>query len=220
VHCDFAVLLWQAGSGTRRLGKRPAKVADPLDDSESNLPTLAVSGILQGPGLFHKSFLWLALHLRRIFWRADCYCSPAKRTRSSSFGRLVSPRGPTILPPTVYSLKEFRRHGMAKKQKDSKSSETSIQIQPIGDRVVVEREESESVTAGGIVLPDIAKDKPTRGKIISVGDGRPKKDGTRTPLQVKVGDRVLFTSYAGEQFKLGDRELLLMHEEDILAVFE
>ncbi|MGA2032365.1 MAG: co-chaperone GroES [Thermoguttaceae bacterium] len=109
---------------------------------------------------------------------------------------------------------------MAKKQKDSKSSETSIQIQPIGDRVVVEREESESVTAGGIVLPDIAKDKPTRGKIISVGDGRPKKDGTRTPLQVKVGDRVLFTSYAGEQFKLGDRELLLMHEEDILAVFE
>ena len=96
----------------------------------------------------------------------------------------------------------------------------NIKLQPLGDRVVVEREESETITAGGIVLPDTAKDKPTRGKVISVGEGRLMKDGTRSPLQVKVGDRVLFTSYAGEQFKLGDRELLLMREEDILAVIE
>jgi chaperonin GroES len=112
---------------------------------------------------------------------------------------------------------------MAKKQqspKESKSTDGNVKLQPLGDRVVVEREESETKTAGGIVLPDTAKDKPTRGKVISVGDGRLAKDGARIPLQVKVGDRVLFTSYAGEQFKLGDRELLLMHEEDILAVID
>jgi chaperonin GroES len=107
---------------------------------------------------------------------------------------------------------------MAKKDKKETSSEEKVQLQPLGDRVVVEREESEAVTAGGIVLPDSAKDKPTRGTIISVGEGRLNKDGKRTALQVKAGDRVLFTSYAGEQFKLGDRDLLLMREDDILAV--
>jgi chaperonin GroES len=94
----------------------------------------------------------------------------------------------------------------------------NIRLQPLGDRVVVERDESEKVTAGGIVLPDNAKDKPTRGTIISVGDGRVLKDGTRNKLQVKAGDRVLFSSYAGDTFKLGTRELLLLREEDILAV--
>ena len=108
---------------------------------------------------------------------------------------------------------------MAKKQQtETRAAAEKIQLQPLGDRVVVEREESETMTAGGIVLPDTAKDKPTRGKVISVGEGRLNKDGTRTALQVKVGDRVLFTSYAGEQFKLGDRDLLLMREDDILAV--
>jgi len=110
---------------------------------------------------------------------------------------------------------------MAKRKEDvgTKAPATGkIKIEPLGDRVVVEREESETVTAGGIVLPDTAKDKPTRGKVVSVGAGRMMKDGTRAPLQVKAGDRVLFSSYAGEPFKLGDRELLLMHEEDILAV--
>ncbi|MBN2476147.1 MAG: co-chaperone GroES [Pirellulales bacterium] len=106
---------------------------------------------------------------------------------------------------------------MAKKKK---STSDKIKIQPLGDRVVVEREEAEAVTAGGIVLPDAAKDKPSRGKVISVGEGRLLDDGTRKGLQVKPGDRVLFSSYAGEQFKLGDQELLLMREEDILAVIE
>jgi chaperonin GroES len=110
---------------------------------------------------------------------------------------------------------------MAKKQtKETRTGDEKIQLQPLGDRVVVEREESETMTAGGIVLPDSAKDKPTRGTIISVGEGRLNKDGKRTASQVKAGDRVLFTSYAGEQFKLGDRELLLMREDDILAVIE
>lgn len=96
-----------------------------------------------------------------------------------------------------------------------------MKIQPLGDRVVVEREEAKEKTAGGIVLPDTAKDKPQRGKVIAVGDGRITKDGKRRPLQVKVGDHVLFTSYAGDEFKLnGDQKVLLMREDDILAVIE
>lgn len=105
---------------------------------------------------------------------------------------------------------------MAKKK--APSDPTKIKLQPLGDRLVVERDESETVTTGGIVLPDSAKDKPTRGKVISVGEGRMLKDGTRCPLQVKAGDRVLFTTYAGDTFKLGTRELLLLSESDVLAV--
>jgi chaperonin GroES len=96
-----------------------------------------------------------------------------------------------------------------------------MKLQPLGDRVVVEREEAQEKTAGGIVLPDTAKDKPQRGKVVAVGEGRVTKDGKRRPLQVKVGDRVLFTSYAGEEVPF-DREkrTLLMREDDILAVIE
>ena len=108
---------------------------------------------------------------------------------------------------------------MAKK-KAAKKSGGKLKLQPLGDRVVVERDESEEVTAGGIVLPDSAKDKPTRGKVISVGDGRLLDDGTRAPFQVKVGDHVWFSTYAGEVFEMDDRELVLMREEDILAVIE
>jgi chaperonin GroES len=97
---------------------------------------------------------------------------------------------------------------------------SDVKIQPLGDRVVVEREESESKTAGGIVLPDSAKDKPSRGKVIAIGDGRLLEDGSRSKLQVKVGDHVLFTSYAPEVIKINDEELLLMREDDILAVIE
>jgi chaperonin GroES len=109
---------------------------------------------------------------------------------------------------------------MATATKTKQKSSAKIQLQPLGDRVVVEREESEGRTAGGIVLPDSAKDKPARGRVKSVGDGRLLDDGTRGKLQVKVGDRVLFSSYAGEVFKVGDQELLLMREDDILAIFE
>ena len=107
---------------------------------------------------------------------------------------------------------------MAKKKEESKSTKGTLELQPLGDRVVLEREESEQVTSGGIVLPDTAKDKPTRGKVVHVGQGRLSKDGKRIPLQVKEGDRVLFSAYAGDTFKLGDRELLLLREEDILAI--
>jgi chaperonin GroES len=93
-------------------------------------------------------------------------------------------------------------------------------LQPLGERVVLERDESEEKTAGGILLPDTAKDKPARGKIVSVDNGRLLDDGTRSAMQVKVGDRVIFSSYAGETFKVDDRELLLMREDDILAILE
>jgi chaperonin GroES len=95
----------------------------------------------------------------------------------------------------------------------------SMNLKPLGDRVVVEREEAKGTTAGGIVLPDTAKDKPQKGKVIAVGEGRVTKDGKRRELQVKAGDVVLFTSYAGEEFKLeGEGKVLLMREDDILAV--
>ena len=97
---------------------------------------------------------------------------------------------------------------------------TKVKLQPLGDRVVVEREESEEKTAGGILLPDSAQDKPARGRVVSVGNGRLLDDGTRGELQVKVGDRVIFSSYAGETFKVDEDELLLMREDDILAVIE
>ncbi len=81
-----------------------------------------------------------------------------------------------------------------------------MSLLPLGDRLVVQREESEERTAGGILLPDSAKDKPTRGRVISVGDGRMLDSGSRAPLQVKAGDRVLFTSYAGEQIEVDGEE--------------
>jgi chaperonin GroES len=108
----------------------------------------------------------------------------------------------------------------ATKEKEKKPAKVQLKLQPLGDRVVVKRESSEERTAGGIVLPDTAKEKPSRGVVQAVGNGRLLDDGTRSALQVKVGDRVLFSSWAGETFKVGDEELLLMREEDILAVLE
>ena len=99
-------------------------------------------------------------------------------------------------------------------------SKTKIKLQPLGDRVVVRREDAETTTSGGIVLPDSAQDKPARGTIVSVGDGRLLDSGNRGELQVKVGDRVIFSSYAGETFKVNDQELLLMREDDILEIVE
>ena len=109
---------------------------------------------------------------------------------------------------------------MSTATKPKKKSSSALKLQPLGDRVVVERESAEEKTAGGIVLPDTAKDKPTRGTVMAVGDGRLTDDGKRHPLQVKVGDKVLFTSYAPETIRIADEELLLMREEDILAVIE
>jgi chaperonin GroES len=109
---------------------------------------------------------------------------------------------------------------MATATKEKKPAKTQVKLQPLGDRVVVRRESSEGRTAGGIVLPDSAKEKPQRGVVESIGNGKLLDDGSRGKLQVRVGDRVLFTAWAGETFKLGDDELLLMREEDILAILD
>lgn len=101
-----------------------------------------------------------------------------------------------------------------------KRAPAKINLQPLGDRIVVKRDESDEKTEGGIYLPDSAKDKPTRGTIISVGDGRLLDDGSRGEMQVQVGDQVLFTSYAGENIQIGDDEYLLMSESDVLAVLD
>ena len=94
-------------------------------------------------------------------------------------------------------------------------------LTPIGDRIVVRREAAEEKTAGGILLPDTAKNKPQRGTVLAVGPGKLKPDGTRAEMQLKVGDKVLFTSWAGDEFKESRGEnILLMREEDVLAVLD
>jgi chaperonin GroES len=95
-----------------------------------------------------------------------------------------------------------------------------MKIRPLADRVLVQRLEAETKTAGGIVLPDTAKEKPQRGKIVAVGKGKVLDDGTVRKMQVKKGDTVLFTSYAGTDVKIDGKEHLIMHESDILAVIE
>ncbi|HHI68294.1 MAG TPA: co-chaperone GroES [Planctomycetes bacterium] len=93
-------------------------------------------------------------------------------------------------------------------------------IKPLGDHVLVQRVEAQETTKGGIVLPDTAKEKPREGIVKALGDGRLLDNGERVPLQVKEGDRVLFSSYAGTEVKIGGEEYLVMSEEDILAVIE
>jgi chaperonin GroES len=97
-----------------------------------------------------------------------------------------------------------------------------MNIRPLGDRIVVRRFEAEEKTAGGILLPDNAKNKPQKGEVLAVGPGKLMKDGTRRPLQVKAGDTVLFTMWAGDEFRGQERRenILLMHEEDVLAVLD
>jgi len=95
-----------------------------------------------------------------------------------------------------------------------------MKIRQLSDKVMVERIEAEGKTAGGIVLPDTAKEKPQRGKIVAVGEGKLLEDGTRKAVQVKKGDLVLFTSYAGTEIKVDGKEYLIMDESDIMAVIE
>lgn len=95
-----------------------------------------------------------------------------------------------------------------------------MKTKPIGEKLLVKRLEAEDKTAGGIVLPETAKEKPKEGKIIALGDGKLLDNGKRAKFQVKKGDRVVFSSYAGTEVKIGTEEYLLMSEDDILAVIE
>lgn len=95
-----------------------------------------------------------------------------------------------------------------------------MKVEPLGDKVVIKRLEAEETTAGGIVLPDSARDQPSQGRVLSVGDGRLLADGSRAPHQVKEGDRVVFLSYAGTEIKVAEETLLILSESDILAILD
>jgi chaperonin GroES len=95
-----------------------------------------------------------------------------------------------------------------------------MRVIPLGDKVVVKRLEAEERTAGGIVLPDAAREQPRQGRVLSVGDGRLLKDGTRVACQVHEGDRVIFSSWAGTEIKVANEDVLIMREEDILAILD
>ncbi|MDP6370592.1 MAG: co-chaperone GroES [Planctomycetota bacterium] len=98
------------------------------------------------------------------------------------------------------------------------SNTTATQIRPLGDRVLVQRVEAEEKTAGGILLPESAKEKPKEGKIIAVGEGRTLDNGERSTFSVKEGDTVLFSSYAGTEVKYQGEEYMIMREDDILGI--
>jgi chaperonin GroES len=93
-----------------------------------------------------------------------------------------------------------------------------LNIRPLGDKVILKRIEAEAKTAGGIVLPDSAKEKPKRGVVLAVGNGRLLDDGSRSEMQIKKNDEVLFTSYAGTEIKMGGEDYMIMDESDILGV--
>jgi chaperonin GroES len=95
-----------------------------------------------------------------------------------------------------------------------------MKLRPLHDRVIVRRLEEEEKTAGGIIIPDTAKEKPQQGKVLAFGKGRFLQNGQIIPLIVKEGDRVLFARYAGSEVKVEGEELLIMREDDILAIFE
>ena len=103
-------------------------------------------------------------------------------------------------------------------QKTATTSSRKGRIRPLGDRVLVKRAEAEERTAGGILLPESAKDKPKEGSVISIGEGKLLDTGERSTFSVSVGDRILFSSYAGTEVKYGGEEYLIMREEDILGI--
>jgi chaperonin GroES len=94
----------------------------------------------------------------------------------------------------------------------------SLQVRPLHDRILVKRTAEDDVTAGGIIIPDSAKEKPYKGEIVAAGNGRILEDGTVLPLEVKVGDSILFGKYAGTELKLEGAEYIMMREDDVLGV--
>ncbi|MGH8199906.1 MAG: co-chaperone GroES [Steroidobacteraceae bacterium] len=95
-----------------------------------------------------------------------------------------------------------------------------MKIRPLHDRVIVKRLEEERTSPGGIVIPDTAAEKPIRGKIVAVGNGKILEDGKVRPLDIKVGDKILFGKYSGTEVKVDGEELVVMREEDVMAVLE
>ena len=122
-----------------------------------------------------------------------------------------------------HSLRETAKFG--KKQSNNWCGETDkeakvvtkVNLQPLGERIVIKPMEQESTTKGGIFLPDTAKEKPQEGEIVAAGPGRVTDDGTRIPMELSVGDKVIYSKYAGTEYKDGDDEYLILRESDVLA---
>lgn len=95
-----------------------------------------------------------------------------------------------------------------------------MKLKPLGDRVLVKAAEEKEVKVGGIIIPDTAKEKPQEGVVVAVGPGKLDDKGSRVPMNIKAGDRVLYGKYSGSEVKIGDEELMIMHEEDIYGVLE
>ncbi|MDE0884235.1 MAG: co-chaperone GroES [Myxococcota bacterium] len=95
-----------------------------------------------------------------------------------------------------------------------------MKIRPLQDRILVKRVEEEAKTAGGIIIPDTAKEKPQEGKVVATGNGKVADDGNLTPLEVKPGDRILFSKYAGTEVNIESEEHLIIREEDVLGILE
>ncbi|RMG65744.1 MAG: co-chaperone GroES [Calditrichaeota bacterium] len=93
-----------------------------------------------------------------------------------------------------------------------------MKLRPLGTHIIVRRLENEEKTPGGIIIPDTAKEKSQRGEVIAVGNGRVLKNGRRVPLDVREGDRILFSKYAGEEFKINGNEYVILEEDDVLAI--
>jgi chaperonin GroES len=108
----------------------------------------------------------------------------------------------------------FKNYSQARKENES------MKLRPLQDRIIVKRLEEENVTAGGILIPDTAKEKPQRGEIVNVGKGKVTEDGKVLPMDVKPGDKVLFGKYAGTEIKIEGEDYLIMREDDILGVIE
>ena len=163
-------------------------------------------------------------HVSGVFGH-KCFPASDLHTDITCLARGLLRRGPASIHGCRFGrFDQLNRIRSLKKGIDAMATATKtkskIRLQPLGERLVVQREESEKTTAGGIVLPDSAKEKPARGMVLAIGTGKVLDDGTRSQTQLKVGDRVLFTSYAGENVEIDDVEYLLMREDDILAVVE
>jgi chaperonin GroES len=120
------------------------------------------------------------------------------------------------------SVQEFNRsnNNLSIEEEYSMATKTASRIRPLGDRILVKRVEESETMQGGIYIPDTAKEKPTQGEIIAVGPGRRADDGTITKLEVKPGDRVLMSKYAGTEVKIDGDEYLILREDDVLGILE
>src|SRR5687767_11040585 len=138
-------------------------------------------------------------------------CAPRKH-------RCARPPARVGRPATERERESARSGGLWSMAAETNGTAVASKLRPLGDRDVIKPAGREEMTKSGIVLPDTAKEKPQRGTIIAAGEGRRDDDGDRIPMDVRVGDEVLFAKYAGTEFKLEDEELLILKETDILAV--